>query len=237
MKKPKKTPSFIKHFIFCVLIAGLFVLSATPAISEEPTKEQALVDKSLMTFKKFLARSDMAYFHEHLKDSLGMMIVPTFIKAGFVLGGAGGQGVLLARDEKTGEWSGPAFYTIGSGSLGLQIGGQWSELILLIKSQKVMESLYASSFKMGGDIAVAAGPDGTGAAAKGLSADIVSFFRSKGAYAGISFDGSVLATRDTSNNAYYGTQVRPVDVFVLHKVSNPHSAQLREALANATELP
>jgi len=235
MKNPNKTPSLIKPLIFCFFVAGLFVLSVTPAASAEATKEQALVDKSLMTFKKFMARSDMSYFHEHFKESVGLLIVPTFVKAGFVLGGAGGQGVLLARDKKTGVWSGPAFYTIGSGSLGLQIGGQWSELILLIKSQKVLESLYASSFKMGGDVAVAAGPDGTGASAKGLSADMVSFFRSKGAYAGMSFDGSVIATRDASNTAYYGTPVRPVDIFVLRKVSNPHSAQILEALADVSE--
>lgn len=237
MKKPDKTLSFIKLFIFCVLIVGLFSLSTAPATAADAAEEQMLIDKALNTFKKFMARSDMSYFQEHMTDTIGLLIVPSMIKAGFVFGGAGGQGVLLARDGKTGEWSEPAFYTIGSGSLGFQIGAKISEVILLIKSQRVLESLYASSFKIGGDISVAAGPDGSGAAAKGLSADIISFARSKGLYVGISVDGSVIATRDNSNNAYYGTPVSPVDIFVLHKVSNPHSASLREALATASELP
>ena len=110
-------------------------------------------------------------------------------------------------------------------------------MILLIKSQKVVESLYASSFKMGGDISVAAGPDGTGAAAKGLNADIISFARNKWAYVGMSFDGSIIGTKDKSNQAYYGKTVRPIDIFVLHNVSNLHSTELRKALGEATKSP
>jgi len=238
MRKSEKASSFRRLAILRVLIVGLFCLStALSAVAEDATEEQLLVDKALITFKYFMYHPDMGYFQEHLKDSKGLLIVPSLIKAGFVFGGAGGRGVLLARDEKTGEWSEPAFYTIGSGSLGLQIGAQKSKVILVIKSQKVVESLYASSFKIGGDISVAAGPVGTGAAAKGLNADIISFARSKGVFAGISVDGSIIATKDKSNHAYYGRTVRPVDIFVLHNVSNPHSTKLREALAEATKSP
>jgi lipid-binding SYLF domain-containing protein len=238
MGKIKKTSGFSRLLFFSAVIAALFFLSpALSAAEEDATEEQQLVDKALITFKYFMYLSGMEYFREHLEDTKALLIVPSFIKVGFVFGGAGGSGVLLARDEKTGEWSDPAFYTIGSGSFGLQIGAQRSQMILLIKSQKVVESLYASSFKLGGDISVAAGPDGTGAAAKGLNADIISFARSKWAYVGMSFDGSIIGTKDKSNQAYYGKPVRPVDIFVLHKVSNPHSTELREALAEATKSP
>jgi len=238
MKKYKNVSSLSGLVMLNVLIVGLFCFSiALPTAAEDATEEQQLVDKALITFKYFMYHSGMDYFREHLEDTKALLIVPSFIKVGFVFGGAGGSGVLLTRDEKTGEWSGPAFYTIGSGSFGFQIGAQRSQMILLIKSQKVVESLYASSFKMGGDISVAAGPDGTGAAAKGLNADIVSFARNKWAYVGMSFDGSIIGTKDKSNQAYYGKTVSPIDIFVLHNVSNPHSTELREALAENTKSP
>ena len=238
MRKYKNVSSLSGLVMLSVFIVGLFCLStALPTAAEDATEEQQLVDKALITFKYFMYHSGMDYFREHLEDAKALLIVPSFIKVGFLLGGAGGSGVLVVRDEKTGEWSGPAFYTIGSGSLGFQIGAQRSQMILLIKSQKVVESLYASSFKMGGDISVAAGPDGTGAAAKGLNADIISFARNKWAYVGMSFDGSIIGTKDKSNQAYYGKTVRPIDIFVLHNVSNLHSTELRKALGEATKSP
>ena len=238
MRKYKNVSSLSGLVMLSVFIVGLFCLStALPTAAEDATEEQQLVEKALITFKYFMYHSGMDYFREHLKDTKALLIVPSFIKVGFLLGGAGGSGVLVVRDEKTGEWSGPAFYTIGSGSLGFQIGAQRSQMILLIKSQKVVESLYASSFKMGGDISVAAGPDGTGAAAKGLNADIISFARNKWAYVGMSFDGSIIGTKDKSNQAYYGKTVRPIDIFVLHNVSNLHSTELRKALGEATKSP
>jgi lipid-binding SYLF domain-containing protein len=233
MAKHNKTLGFFRHLIFCVLMVGLFTLSTIQSKAAESAEEQELVDKAVLTLKHFLYHPDMGFFPEYLKKSVGVLIVPTFIKAGLVLGGAGGQGVLSVRDEKTGEWSEPAFYTLGSGSLGLQIGVQVSEVILLVKKRDVIDSMYASSVKLGGDISVAAGPAGRGAAAKGLNADMISFALSKGVFAGISVEGAVIATRETANDVYYGTSVTPVEIILLHKVSNPHSAQLRETLTDA----
>lgn len=237
MKKSNKASGFIKHFIFSVLIGGFFSLSTAPATATDALDEQRLVDKALITFDRFMSAPDMGYFREHLKDSVGLLIVPSMIKAGFVLGGAGGQGVLLARDEQTGEWSEPVFYTIGSGSFGLQIGAEMSEVILLIKTRKVLDSMYASSLKLGGDVSVAAGPAGRGAAAKGLNADLISFSLSKGVYAGLSVEGAVIGTRETANHAYYGTPVTPLEIILFHKVSNPYSDKLREALEAAFKSP
>jgi lipid-binding SYLF domain-containing protein len=237
MKKSNKASSLIRHSIFCVLVVGLFSLSTALATAADDAEEQGLVDNALITFNHFLDDPDMAYLKKHLKDSRGLIIIPSLIKAGFVFGGSGGHGILLARDEQTGEWSEPAFYTIGSVSWGLQIGAQKSEVIMLLNTQKGLDSLYTSSFKLGADVSVATGPVGVGAAEKGVTADIISFARSKGAYAGLSLDGSVIGTRDKSNHAYYGQTVRPVDIIVAHKVRNPHSAKLREALAKAAKSP
>ena len=235
MKTRREVSGFKLFSVVSVLVVGLLVLSTTVVTAADAPEEQVLVDEALTTFNHFMADPNMSYLRDHMKDGRGLLIVPSLIKAGFVFGGSGGHGVLLVRDEKTGKWSEPVFYTIGSVSWGLQIGAQKSEVIMIVRTLRGLESLYTSSFKLGGDTSVAAGPVGVGAAAKGVTADMVSFARSKGAYAGLSLDGSVIGTMDKWNHAYYGKPVRPVDIIVAHKVKNPHSAKIREALAKAVK--
>jgi lipid-binding SYLF domain-containing protein len=138
----------------------------------------------------------MSCLKEHLKEARGVLIVPSLLKAGFVFGGSGGSVVLVVRDEKKGQWSQPAFYyTIGSVSFGLQIGGEAAEVIMMVRTQKAVDMLLASSFKLGGDTSIAVVPVGGGAKAN-VVADILSFSRSQGAYAGLALDGSVITVRD-----------------------------------------
>jgi len=137
--------------------------------------------------------------------------------------------VLLVKDEKTGEWSQPVFYTIGAMSIGLQIGGEVVEMLVMVMSDKGIDSLYASSFKLGGEASIAVGPVGSGAKQNAM-ADFVSFAKSKGAYAGLNLEGSVVAIRDSLNEAYYGKAVRPVQIVVEKQVSNNGSTQIREGL-------
>jgi len=154
------------------------------------------------------------------------------LKAGFIFGGSGGTGVLLSRDGKTGEWSNPAFYTMGSASVGLQIGGESAEVVLLVMSQKGMDSLLTSKFKLGGDASVALGPVGGGAQSD-ITTDFLSFSKSQGLYAGVNLDGSYLSVRDSLNRAYYGKEVSPIDIIVRHSVSNRGAIPLREELKKA----
>lgn len=219
--------------VVSVLVTTVFFLSAVPAGAQDDLKPQILVDQARVTLNNFVKEADMEWFEDHLKDSKGVLIVPQLLKAGFILGGSGGRGVVLVRDPKTGNWSQPAFYSLHSVSFGLQIGAESSEVIIQIRTQRGLESLYGTSFKLGGDTSVAVGPVGVGAAAKGVTADLVSFSRTKGAYAGLSLDGSVIKVNDDFNKDYYGKTVRPVDILVKKDVSNPGSAKLREELANA----
>ncbi len=168
-----------------------------------------------------------------IKNARGIFIAPQILKGAFIVGAAGGSGVLIARDSLTGRWKGPAFYTIGEGSFGFQIGGQASEVVLLIMTERGISSLMESSVKLGADIGVAAGPVGVGAAAStaNLSADIVSFSRSKGLYGGISVDGAIVKTRSGWNNAYYRGIVTPTDIFRKPTVKNRHSISLLKEAA------
>lgn len=234
MKTNRRVWGVIMLCFTTFLVVGLFALPTRPATAAEALKQQELVDKARVTFDIFMADPDMTWLQRHMGDAKGLLIVPSLVKAGFVWGGSGGKGVLLGRDEKTGEWSEPAFYSMGSVSWGLQIGVQKAEVIMLVRSQRGMESLYRSSVKLGGDTSVAAGPVGVGAAIRNVTADIISFTRAKGAFAGLSLEGAVVKTSNKSNSAYYGKSVRPVDILVRRDASNPQSAELRRALTKAS---
>jgi len=145
-----------------------------------------------------------------------------------MIGGAGGSGVLLAYDPQKG-WSYPAFYTMGAISFGLQIGGEASEIILMIMTDKGIDSFLSTSFKLGADISIAAGPIGAGA--KAQIADILAFARSKGAFAGVSIEGAVIKYRDAWNRQYYKKPVRAVDILVKRNVANPHANELRKLVS------
>ena len=230
---------FTKHILKVVrtasvaLVVGAIIVATFPAIarSAEALEQQQLVDKARMTMETFGADSSVGPAVRDFKGSAkALYIVPQFLRGAFVFGGAGGSGVLLVRDEKTGQWSEPAFYTMGSASFGLQIGGDVSEMVLVVRNQKGLEEFYRTDFKLGADASIAVGPVGEGASVKGLTGDIVAYARKKGAFAGISLEGAVIAVSDDSNNAYYGKPVRPTDIVVKHSVSNPKSADLRDTV-------
>jgi len=217
-----------------VFTCGLILLFHSPARAADAAEQQGLVDKARVTFQGFMNDQDMIWLHENLPHAKGLLIVPSMLKGGFFVGGSGGSGVLIVKDEKTGKWSQPGFYTIGSVTFGLQIGGEAAEVIMVVRSQKGIENLLTTSFKLGGDTSVAAGPIGAGAKSN-VTADIVSFARSKGAFLGASLEGAVIKTKDKWNEAYYKKGVRPTDIFVLQTVSNPGSAELREQVAKAAK--
>lgn len=214
-------------------MAAVFFLTVLPVNAKDDLKAQILVDQALATLNDFVAEKDMAWFKNHLKESKGILIIPQLLKAGFIFGGSGGRGVVLVRDEKTGQWSQPGFYSLGSVSFGLQIGVESASVIMQVRTQRGLESLYGTSFKLGGDCSVAAGPVGVGVSGKGVTGDMISFSRAQGAYAGISFDGSMVKVNEDFDKAYYGKDVRPVDIFVKKSVSNKGSANLRKALKKA----
>jgi lipid-binding SYLF domain-containing protein len=235
---PRTDPfSFLRRFTAVLLLAVLSLTEGTlPAAASDSATLRDLVDKARITMDSFVADSNFTWFRDHVKDAKAVLIVPQLLKAAFFFGGSGGSGVLLVRDEKTGEWSEPAFYTLGAGSFGLQFGAQASEVILLIMTQKGVESMLSTTFTLGADATVAVGPVGggvEGATAPNLSADLLSFARSKGLFAGISLEGAVVAAMNDDNSTYYGKTVRPTDIIVRRDVSNAHSTSLRAAVAKA----
>ena len=225
-------------FLAVVLVGALTVLNAVPASANDRMEATQIVEKSCMTFSNFMSDEHMGAFRDLVKDAKAVVIAPEFLKGAFVVGASGGNAIAMVRDERTGRWSEPAFYTIGGASIGFQIGGESSEVVLLAMTQRGVSALMGNSFKLGADAGVAAGPVGMGAqaATANLSADILSFSRSKGLYGGISLDGSVVAVREALNHAYYGIEASPTDILVRHQVKNPQTACLFQGLKRVAQV-
>ncbi len=217
------------RFMQLNLLALVFIIvTVVPSRSQDFSKAEALVMKSEITLKSFLADPTMDWFRKHLAGAKGVFIVPQMVRGGFIFGGSGGNGILLAQNFKTGSWSYPGFYSIGSVSFGLQIGGDVSEIILLVMTNKGLNAMLSSELKLGGDVALAAGP--LGASAKAQTADILAYGRNRGAFVGITVEGAIIKPRYEMNNAFYGKDVMLTDILVNQTVSNPKAGSLRDAL-------
>jgi lipid-binding SYLF domain-containing protein len=234
MEQNKRNRLSVKITVLAFLVTGVLFASYIPAIAADRDEAQRLVERAQITFKDFMHDSNYSWLQNNLEGAEGVLIFPQVIKGGFIWGGSGGTGVFLAKDKRTGNWSQPAFYTMGSVTFGLQIGGEASEVLVLAMTQKAVDSLFSSSFKLGGDVSVALGPVGAGAKANAdipnVTADFLTFTKTKGLYAGLNLEGAVIAVRDSLNEAYYGRAVRPIDIIEKHMVANRGSTELRESL-------
>ena len=218
--------------LIAALVIGLSCLAPVSGRADDASDAKGIVDQAEVTVKNFLSDPDMKWFSSHLQEAKGVYIVPKLTKGAFVFGVEGGNGVVLARDEK-GGWSEPVFYETSAASFGLQAGAQSSESIVLIMTPKGVDSLLANKVKLGVDGSVAIGPKGMGADTN-LKTDFVTFTRAKGLYAGASFDGASIRSRDELNAAYFGEDVRPSDIIIAQKVKpNPHSKELKGLLGTA----
>jgi lipid-binding SYLF domain-containing protein len=218
--------------LFAAAIIGAFLTVPGMALASDKTDAQAIVTKANIAFNSFMSDKNFTEMRKLSRSAKGIFIAPQVLKGAFIWGASGGTGVLLVREEG-GKFTQPAFYTIGSVSFGLQIGGQASEVILLAMTDRGVTTLLQNSVKLGADVGIAAGPFGAGAqaATANISADILAFSRSKGLYGGISLDGAIVDVRDSLNKAYYNKPVTPTDILVKKNVSNAHADKLRASVA------
>ena len=228
----KKTCHGLLLFLCVLAIVASVAFTSTKVNASEPTEQQLLIDQARITFQSMMSEYRMEWLRDNFHQAKGVLIIPRMLKAGFILGGSGGRGVLLVRDSHTGQWSQPAFYTLGTASVGFQIGGETAEIIMMVRTQKAVDKLLATSFKLGGDISLTTGPVGQGVKSN-VMADIYSFARSQGLFGGVALDGTIITTRDKWNIEYYGQTVTPADILISNIVRNPGSVELREAVASA----
>jgi SH3 domain-containing YSC84-like protein 1 len=231
-RKPSRSAGMTRMVVTAIVLA-VSTVDAIPAAGDaakDARDAQQLVERAKLTVESFAADETVGQPVRNLiKKAKGVYIAPDVLRGAFIVGASGGSGVLLVRGEK-GQWNGPAFYTIGEVSFGLQAGVDKSEVVLLIMSDRGVSSMLASSVKLGGDVSVAAGPVGAGATAAtaNVSADILSFARAKGLYAGASLEGAVMAKREGLNEAYYKkNDITPTDILIRGTAANKQAEPLK----------
>ena len=214
------------------LIGGGALLAAAPGVRAASDVADAvqIVADAEAALQDFSADADFAGLRAALPHARAVLIFPEVLRAGFVLGGSGGSGVLLVRDGSGAPWHGPAFYTIASASLGLQVGATKARMLMLVKDEKVLDKLYGNRMKLGADASAALGAKGV-EKTTGLNADFTIYATVKGAFAGIAFDGAVLDVRQSLNKAFYAREASPVDILVRRNVRSAGADGLRAKLA------
>ena len=197
----------MKRFLaVCVLLC--VATAALAAESDDENKAEDRVKAAATVLDEIQSAPDQGIPEEVLGSAECVAIVPSMLKGGFIVGARYGRGVASCRTPK--GWSAPAFFAVEGGSVGLQIGGQAVDLVMLIMNQDGMRNLLASKFKLGADASVAAGPVGRHAAADTdwkLRAQVLSYSRARGAFAGLELSGAAFKQDKDSTREFYGRMV------------------------------
>ncbi|MCW8915161.1 MAG: lipid-binding SYLF domain-containing protein [Magnetovibrio sp.] len=222
-----------------ILAIAVLVLSlplaacATKPMTDQERAHQ-LLQASQLTFQKFKASKDnpMVEFRKLLPKAQGIVILPGVVKGGFVLAAEGGSGVMLAKDA-SGRWGYPAFYFMASGSIGLQIGAQVGDVVMLVFSHDALKAIIENQGKLGADLDLVVGTVGAGVEAStttNVGADVMAFTLGSGLFAGGSLEAAALIKRNDFNQAFYGEALTPMEIVMDGRAQNPAADQLRATL-------
>lgn len=220
-------------WVFLPVLMLSLAFPVAPAIAS--SRETARVEAAGDVMRKAMEIPEKSIPPQLLANAQGIAIIPSVIKVGFVLGGQYGHGVLVIRN-KEGGWSNPVFVTLMSGSVGWQIGAQSTDFVIVFKTRRSIEGILNGKYTLGADAAVAAGPVGRHAGASTdveLKAEIYSYSRSRGLFAGVSLEGSSMQIDNESDEAFYGKRgVRPSEILDGKDVKTPDAAgALKKTLA------
>jgi lipid-binding SYLF domain-containing protein len=208
-----------KNIFFISLMIFVYFCFSTACFAG---KLETRVENSIDVLNEVMGIPEKGIPSDLLKSCRAVAIFPNVLKGAFIFGAKGGKGIICAHDPKTGKWSPPAFFTIGGGSWGLQIGAESIDLVLVIMTKRGLDSLLTTKIKLGGDIGIAAGPVGRRAEVGVdllLKAEILSYSRSKGLFAGLSLEGATIFATQDSNRAFYGKELSARDILIDKKVA------------------
>lgn len=217
-------------FIRIVAVLALLGWGVSAARADDLAAQQKLVEDARAVVDHLkgdpkLGSSARARIHK----ARAVLVVPELVKAGVIVGGMGGAGVLLGRDSKN-KWSYPCFFDMGGGSFGLQIGGQVSKVLLIVMNDAALDKLLKGKTEFGG------GADATVAKLEAdtetnANVDVYSVMESEGLFAGATVEGANTSPSKNRNKAYYGSEVSAEDIVLRGAVKNPGADGLRDALA------
>ena len=209
--------------LLIVSVAGLGLV--LPALASDREDDMGRIHKATQVFQEIMRTPDKGIPRDLLEKAKCIAIIPGEEKLAFIFGGNYGRGLVTCRTAH--GWSAPMFLAVGGGSVGFQIGGSFTDVVMLFMNDHALQSLLSDKFKIGGDVTVAAGPVGRQAAADTdvkLNAEILSYSRSKGVFAGASVDGAVVQADHSGDKAMYGHDVTHHEI--LHGgVAVPEAAQ------------
>jgi len=208
--------------------------TASPVVRKEAPNQVQKIEEAIRVLEEMMKESDKSIPVGLIEQCAGIAILPDVIRAGLVIGGRHGKGVLLLRTE-AGGWTDPSFIDIKGGSIGWQAGVQSADVILVFRTPRSVDKITEGDFTLGADVGVAAGPLGRTAEASTnteLKAEILSYSRSRGLYAGLTFQGSSIQEDKKANRAFYGADISPKAIFEGKAASVPEvAAKLKAALA------
>ena len=220
-------------FILAVLAVAMTGCAAIKPVSDEQRALQILnASKTVFETLKASDSKPMDEFRALLPKAQGIVILPGLLKGGFIVAAEGGNGVLLAKDA-SGRWGQPAFYFLAAGSVGMQMGAQATDVVLLVFSPDAVASIIRHQGKLGADLGLVIGTIGAGVEAStttNVGADIMAFSQGIGAFAGGSLEAAALIKRNDLNEAFYGQAVTPGDIVLQGRAHNPAADALRAVL-------
>jgi lipid-binding SYLF domain-containing protein len=217
-------------------VLPLLILTYSSApMAQEAGNEVERLRQAVVVLEETMNAGDKSVPRSILEKAEAIAVFPSLMKGGFVVGGQFGRGVISVRDPQTGAWSSPAFLTVTGGSFGLQIGAQAVDLILVVQNRRGLEQLLQNQFSIGADASVAAGPVGREATAATdiqMRAQILSYSRTRGVFAGISLNGSTIRQDRDANARFYGTGYSSSQIVIDHQGgAPPPSDEWKAALA------
>jgi len=197
----------VSRFVPLMLVAALVPFSGRVAAS--PSDEVERIHDSLTVLRDLTATPDNAIPRHLLERAEAIVVIPSLVKGGFIVGAKHGKGVLSVRDSER-HWSSPAFVKMTGGSIGWQIGVESIDLVLLVMNRGGIDDLMSDKFTLGGNMSVAAGPvgrNGDAATDVKLGSEILAYSRSKGLFAGATFEGASLTSDKDANDEFYGKPI------------------------------
>jgi lipid-binding SYLF domain-containing protein len=216
--------------LIAVLVTGL------PLVASAQSDEADRIREAGVILGEIMSAPDKAIPSSVLEKAEAIAIFPSTIKGAFIVGAQRGKGIISVRDRAKGTWSSPAFMTLTGGSVGFQIGGQAVDIVLVVQNRRGLENLLQNQFEIGGEASATAGPVGRDTSASTdiqLRAEILSYSRSRGLFAGISLRGAALRQDQDSNQKFYGSRFRTRDVVLDGKATMPQSAEAVSAWLEA----
>ena len=225
----------MKRVLIFQAILALTIISIFPTQETRANDPQKLIEDAAALAKSLLTDPKWSDYRAHFKQAKGIILAPDVIRVGLVVGGSGGQCIVLARKTSVDGWSSPSFCAIGEATIGLQIGFEKLEVMLLIMNDDALARIASGTATLGGEAGMSVGLIGStvesaGTATMDFGVELLAFARGQGLYGGVTLDGGYIGPDKAYNHAYYGRRITARDILYANTVDRTRSEVLLSAL-------